>query len=436
MIGVIADDLTGANATGVRLTKQGFRTATVVRGAPFPDTRLYDALSIDTDSRYAPVDVCQRRVAKAISQLKSHDTTVYCKRIDSTVRGHFGYEIDTMLEELGMNSVAVVCPSYPKSGRVTTGGYLLVDGVPLQETDVARDPVKPLTQSYVPVIIENQSQYKVEHIPLSTVLNGSEAVRNRMTELIEKGTRIISVDAVTDEEIDHIAKAMTFIKTHNLFPCDPGPLTASYAREYVQQKVRPVKLLVSVGSATTITGRQLEYLYSKAQIAPVMVDANELATYGDGWEQEIEHAVKEALVRIENDNLLVVTTFKPGAKRIDLMHKAKIENTSEDALAKRITDGLAKISRKIIESSPHKIEGCFSSGGDVTASLCAVGGASGIRLKDEVLPLVAYGTFIGGHFDGLSIVTKGGMVGDKKAIYECVQHLKSKLSQFRKENHQ
>ncbi|MGP4082310.1 four-carbon acid sugar kinase family protein [Pseudalkalibacillus sp. R45] len=433
MIGVIADDLTGANATGVRLTKQGFKTATVVRDAPLPEKNRYDAICIDTDSRYSPVNVCKQRVKSAINKFKEQDVSIFCKRIDSTVRGHFGYEIDAMLDELGDESIAIVCPSFPKSGRVTTGGYLLVEGVPLQETDVARDPIKPLTESYVPNIIQSQSIYPVEHIPLSTVLEGAESIAKKIKNLSDRGIRIISIDAVTDEEIDEIAKAMTSIGNKRFVPCDPGPLTASYCRDYTQQQVTPGKILVTVGSATAMTGRQLEYLYSKTQITPIIVAAEKLATFNGRWEEEIQRSVDEALKMVQTNDLIVITTYHPGAKRVNLKEKAIVENSSEDALAKRITDGLAKISRKLIEQSPHKIEGCFSSGGDVTASICAVSGASGIHLDDEVIPLAAYGQFIGGHFDGISVVTKGGLVGDKKAIYDCVQLLKNKLSQYRKE---
>ncbi|MEW9502389.1 four-carbon acid sugar kinase family protein [Jeotgalibacillus marinus] len=433
MIGVIADDLTGANATGVRLTKQGFKTATVVRYTPLPEKGLYDAICIDTDSRYALVPICQRRVKEAVNNLKQQGVSVFCKRIDSTVRGHFGYEIDSMLEAMGEHSVAIVCPSFPKSGRVSTGGYLLVEGVPLQETDVARDPVKPLTESYVPTIIEDQSKHAVEHIPLSIVLEGTDRIATTIKELTDRGVRIISIDAVTDEEIDQIAIAMTMVHNKTLFPCDPGPLTASYSRETIQQQVSMSKIVVTVGSATAMTGRQLDYLYTKSHITPVYVEAKKLATYNESWDQEIERSVGEALEKVKTEDVLVITTYVPGAKRVDLKNLAKDENTSEDALAKRITDGLAKITRKLIERSPHKIEGCFSSGGDVTASVCAVSGASGIHLEDEVIPLAAYGQFIGGHFDGMSVVTKGGLVGDKKAIYDCVKLLKNKISQYRKE---
>lgn len=61
-VGVIADDLTGANATGVRLAKQGFKTATVVQDAPYQNFDQYDAICIDTDSRYSTKEMAENRV--------------------------------------------------------------------------------------------------------------------------------------------------------------------------------------------------------------------------------------------------------------------------------------------------------------------------------------------------------------------------------------
>jgi D-threonate/D-erythronate kinase len=40
---------------------------------------------------------------------------------------------------------------------------------------------------------------------------------------------------------------------------------------------------------------------------------------------------------------------------------------------------------------------------------------------DEVIPLAAYGQFIGGYLDGMSVVTKDGLVCDEGAITTCVR---------------
>lgn len=172
-IAVIADDLTGANATGVLLSKQGFSTATIIQGLSYPSA-AYDAICIDTDSRYVSPEEAKRRVKQAVTFMLNHGVKLFCKRIDSTVRGNIGAEIDAVLDVLGEEAVAVVMPSFPASGRITVGGCLLVNGVPLQETDVARDPVSPLTQTYVPDIIVEQSRQSITHIGMDAVLSGSQ----------------------------------------------------------------------------------------------------------------------------------------------------------------------------------------------------------------------------------------------------------------------
>lgn len=430
-VGVIADDLTGANATGVRLSKQGFTSATVVFNGDIPEQVALNAICMDTDSRYAPDKIVYRRVKDATEKIRAWGAKVICKRIDSTVRGKIGLEIDTVLEAAGENSVAIVVAAFPDSGRVCSGGYLLVDGIPVQETDVAKDPVMPITQSYVPAIIQEQSKLPVGHIGLDVVLSDSENIKVSITDAIQQGNRIIVVDAVTDEDIEEIAEAMASIPEVNLIPVDPGPLTAAYAKAYTHQHTEEEKIIVTVGSVTSLTGHQLRYLMDKTNSTPVYVSAERLATMGPSWEEEVEHAVSEALERIHTNDVLIITTHKEGNALIDLKEIAARENVTQDALAKRITDGLAKITRLVMEQTQFPIAGCFTSGGDVTASLCALSMASGIKLEDEVLPLAAYGTLIGGHFPGLPIVTKGGMVGDKKSIYASVKYLKTKRSASR-----
>ena len=52
---------------------------------------------------------------------------------------------------------------------------------------------------------------------------------------------------------------------------------------------------------------------------------------------------------------------------------------------------------------------------------------AGLRLREEVLPLAAYGTFLKGSFDGVHIITKGGSQGGEDAIARCITYLKEKL---------
>lgn len=422
-IGVIADDLTGANATGVRLTKQGFQAATMVHFDQPISNDYFNTVCVDTDSRYARKDIATSRVQKVLGHFKSWGVDVVCKRIDSTIRGNIGAEIDTVLNELGENSISIVVSSFPDSGRITSGGYLLVNGAPVQTTDVAKDPVMPLTQSYIPDIVQNQSIYPVSHIGLETVLEGENAIAQAIENKIAQGDRIIVLDAVTNEEIEEIANAMVTIVGYQMIPADPGPLTAAFSRAFTKQNVKGRKVIAAVGSVTSNSEKQMQYLIEKTNAEPIYVNARKLASDNVSWENEISRCVNEALHEMDKQEIIIITTMVPGAEQIDLCEVVKEEGNNQDYWAKRIADGLAKIVRITLEKSQYDVSGMFSSGGDVTASLCSVGGATGIKLIDEVMPLVAYGQFIGGHIDGIPIVTKGGLAGEKKAIYESIKHL-------------
>lgn len=426
-IAVIADDLTGANATGVRLSKQGFKTVTMMEGETAPLFDYYDAICIDTNSRHVSPIEAKRRVMEAASLMLDHGASLICKRIDSTVRGNIGVEITALLEALGEHATAVVIPSFPDSGRITIGGYLLVNGMPVQETDVAHDPISPITQSFVPELIAKQSGMSVESIGLDVVLDGSRAVTNRLYELIQENKRIIVVDAVTDEQIDTVAAAMAAINK-TFIAVDPGPLSVAYANAKRGQSSQKGKVLVTVGSATSLTGYQLQHLIQQWGVNPIYVNPLQLTRHSEAREKEIECAVIAGLDRLQTDKVIVVTTYHPDQQLLNLAELATSEGTSEDLIAKRITCGLAEISCQIFIRSKERISACFSSGGDVTRALCAETGATGIKLNDEVFSLAAYGRFIGGVMDDIPIVTKGGLVGDVEAISTCVRFLLSRIS--------
>ena len=425
-IGVIADDLTGANATGVRLARQGFEAATMVHYNNLPTSDAYNAVCIDTDSRYAREEVAQIRVKTVLENLTKWGAHIICKRIDSTVRGNIGVELDTVLTELGEKAIAVVVASYPESGRITSGGYLLVNGVPLQATDVAKDPVAPITESYVPTIVQKQSSHSVSYIGLETVLAGEKTIEQAMRAKIDQGVRILVLDAVTDEEIESIAKAMAAIKDYRMIPVDPGPLTATYSKVYTRSHAKDKKIIVTVGSITSNAAKQLQYLTEKTGAQPIYVDAKKLASMTQTWDEETDRVIQLVLEEMKKQSILIITTNSPFAEPLNLKEIAQEQNTTQDSLAKRIADGLGKITRFVIQRSEYEIGGCFTSGGDVTASLCAVGGAEGIKLEVEILPLVAYGHLIGGYLDGIPLVTKGGMAGDAKAIYTSIKFLLAK----------
>ena len=207
---VVADDLTGANATGVLLKKNGFTTYTVLDPAHGADPELAgcDCLVIPTESRAIDPREAYDRVKNALAVTRDDGVKLYAKRIDSTLRGNLGSETDAFLDLLGPDYIAVCVPCFPSSGRVLVGGYLLVNGVPLQKTEVAKDPKNPITTSSAKLLYLAQSRYPLETIHLDDIAKGVESLAARMTQAVEGGARILVCDSVSMEDMETIVDAL------------------------------------------------------------------------------------------------------------------------------------------------------------------------------------------------------------------------------------
>ncbi len=231
---VVADDLTGGNATGVLLARMGYRAHTVLNGAGLEPAALKDCDCViyPTDSRAASPEEAASRVKRATELLMGEDVKLYSKRIDSTLRGNLGSETDAMLDCLGEDFIAVSAPCFPSSGRTLVGGYLLVDGLPLHKTNIAIDPKTPVKTSDMAKLFREQSKYEVASISLSGLMNGKHRLADEINALADAGRRVIVIDCVTDDDLNLIADAV--ITSHRkVLAVDPGAFTATLARKLV-----------------------------------------------------------------------------------------------------------------------------------------------------------------------------------------------------------
>lgn len=427
---IIADDLTGANATSVLLARRGFKAATFLDLNKYDpeDNKDLNIVSISTDSRAIEEETAYKRVKEVVDFFRNEDVVMYAKRIDSTLRGNIGAEVAAVLDNLSKDTFAIVVPSFPSSGRVCIGGYLMVNQIPLERTDVSKDPKTPVTTSKVATLIEKQIKEKVGFIELDRVLKGIDSIKNAIINEKENGCRVIIVDATTDDDISKIAKAVK--KTGiNAVSVDPGPFTAALAEEMLgEAKLSPgQKVMVTVGSVSNLTRKQLEELKLKHSPHLASVSAEKLI-YTESVDDEINRVTETLLNNLEGYDVIGVTTSSNEEEVLNLGEIAGRLQITEDEVSQRIANGLATITRRVLDGSNAAIGGLFTSGGDVTVAVCKKLQSAGIEVKDEVLPLAVYGRITKGQYNNTPIITKGGLIGDEKAISKCVDYLLTKLS--------
>lgn len=366
---VIADDLTGANATGVLLKNMNYRAYTVMNTERIELSTLHecDCLLYPTDSRGVEPKIAYNRVQNVCNLLKSDEVKVYSNRIDSTLRGNLGSETDAMLDCLGEDYVAIVAPCFPSSGRIVIGGYMLVNGLPLHKTDIAIDPKTPVKVSEVALLFEQQSKYRVSSILMKDLMHGKHYLADLMNKCVAGGSRIIVVDCVTQEDLDLIADAVITSKIKAV-AVDPGVFTATLSRKLITpyEKKEKNKILAVVGSVNPNTRRQMEELWLSQRTHNVFVNTKTLLEGETAREEEIERVAKEILS--ECDRNIVSTVTGDGIypeNRIDFKPYMEKYQCSMDDVTGLINNAFAEITYRIFRAEPT-FKGLYTSGGDVT----------------------------------------------------------------------
>ncbi|NMC56296.1 MAG: four-carbon acid sugar kinase family protein [Eubacteriaceae bacterium] len=418
-IAVIADDLTGANATSVLLTKQGFCAMTYLDESKFNDrlNQSSDVIAISTGSRGMSEKEAYDAVVKAVSKFAEKETVLYSKRIDSTLRGNIGSEITAMLDYL-KDYTAIAVPAYPASKRTCINGMLYVDNVLLEKTDAAKDAKTPVNCSDIRDIIQKQYSGDTALIDINCVNKGISYLKDRIISAKEEGLRVIVIDAADDKDIKLIAKAVkeSAIK---VFAVDPGPFTAALAGQLTVSKNTHTKVFLIIGSITPLTNKQVENLKKAYDTLLVNINCRNLLNKED-FEEEYEKAEK---LIIQNTNSRIIGITADFAEIIDLKIQSEKLGITQEALSGLISNKIARIALSIIDKISESIRGIYTSGGDITVAVLNAFNADGIYIKNEVLPLAVYGSIINGTYDNLPIITKGGLVGDENALIRCVEYM-------------
>ena len=204
---ILADDLTGACDTGCLFAGRG---AVGVIAEPTLRDRGADVVAVDTESRACSALEAARRVRDAATRhaarLAAGPTF---KKIDSTMRGPVGAELEALLAA-GVWKGALVCPAFPAQGRIVRDGALWVHGEPAHRSPVGRDRHYPGATSEMMDMLEPAMGGALARLPLDAVRGGIARVRERLA--CAAGAAIVA-DAETDADLDVLAAALASLPT-------------------------------------------------------------------------------------------------------------------------------------------------------------------------------------------------------------------------------
>ncbi|WP_157248993.1 3-oxo-tetronate kinase [Nonomuraea typhae] len=237
MIGAIADDFTGATDVAVALHRHGLRTL-LYFGTPPADLALpaHDALVIALKTRTVPKDEAVAQSLAALDWVRSRGACQiyfkYCSTFDSTAEGNIGPVLDALADAVDAPMVAMT-PSSPEHGRTQYLGYLFAGDVLLAESPMREHPLTPMTDSYLPRVLDAQSAHRSGVVPLPVVRRGPAAIADRLDALRAEGVRYALVDAVVDDDLAAAGQALNRMR----LVAGAAGLAAGLARAHEAAKI-------------------------------------------------------------------------------------------------------------------------------------------------------------------------------------------------------
>lgn len=436
IIAVIADDFTGANDNGALLAAKGFSSATCL-GLAHWDPKEFtqcDAVCLNAESRLLHREDAYKAVYDAVTEFNKEKPALVSKRIDSTLRGNVGAELEAAIKAMDdthghKQTLAVLVASYPHSGRICVGGYQIVHGVPLERSPIAKDAATPVHHTAVLKIIADQTSLPCGFVPLEKVLAGPDAVRETIEAARAQGCRAVVCDAVSDDDIAVIAQSLADAP-YPLVSLDPGPFTSELAAARIEAPRAEFenRIFLTVGSTSELTRVQLETLRLAHPCHIVSMDVRKVLAGEAESQAECRRVLEAVFAAPEEAKVLGVCTAASKEDVFSMQEMSQTLGIAPSEISRRINMALAHVAQEALKNESLRIGGLYTSGGEVTVSVMRTLKAGGFSVRIMVLPLAVYGHIIGGEHPDLPMITKGGFVGDKDSLVECMEYLFTKIS--------
>jgi uncharacterized protein YgbK (DUF1537 family) len=378
LVGLVADDLTGATDSAVEFAAAGW-SAHLLRGSgagPATTGSVPSLLAVVTGVRPVADDLAAERTATAVQELLARGCDRLYVKIDSTMRGSVAGQLRGALTAWSVahpGTTAVLCPAFPGQGRTVVDGQVFVDGVPVAESASAVDPVTPVVDSRLGHLVPGAT---------ATTLDGLRSRQPGQADTSD--ARVTFVDATTDADLAAIAACVDGLGPAWVAAGSAG-LASAIARRWSEGRSR------SSSVAVHPSGRILVGVSSLHPIALGSVERLQGAM--TTWDAHDRPAVD------------VITT--PAARADSATIAAGFGQQVAEQLASASYDALVLV------------------GGDGAAAALDRIGATAVTVHSALAPGVPLGTIVGGAADGIRVVTKSGGFGDTDSLIQIIDRLQS-----------
>lgn len=424
LIGIIADDLTGANETALQFHLRGSNTQILLDyEAYLQNIKTAQTWAISTETRNLEPDVAYNKVKAATKTVTDKlNLELFYKKIDSTLRGNIAVETLAMIEVLEWDA-AVIIPAFPSEGRITVGGYHLLKGIPIERTELARDVHSPIFESHIPTLLRSQLSDEqkdlVGLIELSTVMNGAGPILFKINELISQGKKLIVADAVSITDIEQVVLAINK-SDYSILPTGSAACAQvlgniwlpELKNQYVQKTIPELPKLIISGSATQVTETQIKKLADSDDFDNTYFINLDLQSILAGVNEEL---INRIVKNLGQNNIVVVNTSYLIKDFDGFSDECLNAGLTKSKLASRITDFLAELTKCVVRQRDVIL---ITLGGETSYKCCSAIDSLQLQLVDEVVPSIPLSI----DHKAQWIVSKSGNLGTSNTLIDILKY--------------
>ena len=425
---IIADDLTGANDTGVQFAKKGYSTMVSILEDELLDIVIpkdLDVFVIDTETRELKSKAAREKLRRILVKLNINKTDLVYKKVDSTLRGNIGNEIEEIMNILEKD-ICIFSPSYPSHQRITVGGYLIVQQKPLGLSEYSSNNLDQGENSFIPLLLKKQTSFSIGQIDLKDVLKGREAIISRIKDLYQKGNKIIVIDSTDEEHLKDIFVSGLKFDGSVLLSGSAGLANHFHSKNDKNEKLKvkiennkcPVILIA--GSRNTVMEDQIKYLKNRVNFTELKINLEEIFS---NKERILDDYTSKCIKSIKGKRDLVIRTNAISNERELVNKKLMLEyNISFRELEIKIKTFLGELTSRIVKNCNAR--NLILTGGDVALGVCKELGISNLTILDEMLPGIPLSLACHENIH-LNIITKAGGFGEEDTLYQLMAKFKN-----------
>jgi uncharacterized protein YgbK (DUF1537 family) len=383
ILGVIADDFTGATDVASMLVRAGMPTVQVL-GVPEGELPVADAVVIALKTRTIPAAEAVAQSLDAMRALRAAGARQiyfkYCSTFDSTPAGNIGPVTDALMLALGAD-FTIACPAFPENGRTVFRGHLFVGDQLLSDSGMKSHPLTPMTDANLVRVLQAQTAQRVDLLRV-------DALRHNAQTAIEKlqadGVRIAVADAIDNSDLLTLAEACAELPLITAGSGVALGLPPAYQRRGWWAPSESAARLSAVsgpaavlsGSCSDATNAQVGRWMADGRTA-IAIDPLALSTGA----QSATSLLAQALPKLAAGPVLIYATAAP--ERV----KAVQAELGVDAAGALVEHALAELAQGLVQAGVRRL---VVAGGETSGAVAQALGVPRLRIGAAICPGVPW----------------------------------------------